>query len=142
MAPIWEELGTTLEHDNSVNIGKIDCTEHRLLCKEFEVKGYPTLLWLQDGKKVDRYSGPRTIEDFKAYIEQRTNLKKDGDEDEKEEVKKDIVEDGEGGAVVQMSGDNFHQIIEKDLTFVALTASWCGHCEFNFNFIFSLIFIN
>lgn len=85
-------------------------------------------MWLENGKKVDKYSGPRTVEDFKSYIEKRLETKGEEVEKPKEEVKTDQ----EGDAVVQLSGENFNQVIEKDLTFVALTASWCGHCKVNY----------
>lgn len=119
MAPTWTELATSLEYDNTVNVAKIDCTEYRPICKDFDVKGFPTILWLENGKKVDKYSGPRTVEDFKAYIEKRLETKGEEGEKPKEEVKTE-----EGDAVLQLSGENFNQVIEKDLTFVALTASW------------------
>lgn len=127
MAPTWNELATSLEYDNTVNVAKIDCTEYRPICKDFDVKGFPTILWLENGKKVDKYSGPRTVEDFKAYIEKRLETKGEGEEKPKEEAK--TLDEGEGSTVLQLSGENFHQVIEKDLTFVALTASWCGHCK-------------
>lgn len=124
MAPTWSELATSLEYDNTVNVAKIDCTEYRPICKDFDVKGFPTILWLENGKKVDRYSGPRTVEDFKAYVEKRLETK--GEEEDKPSEEPKAVE---GDVVVQLSGENFNQVIENDVTFVALTASWCGHCK-------------
>jgi thioredoxin domain-containing protein 5 len=122
LAPIWSDLATALEHYNTVNVAKIDCTEFRPICKDFEVKGYPTLLWLENGKKVDKYSGPRTVEDLKAYVDKRSNAKSE----EKPEVEK---KEGEGAAVLVLSGDSFDQAIEKDITFVKFYANWCGHCK-------------
>lgn len=122
LSPIWNDLAASLEHDNTINIAKLDCTEFRPICKDYDVKGFPTLLWLEDGERVDKYSGPRTVDDFKAYIEKRYETK---DKDKAKEV----PVDGEGAAVVQLGGANFYQVIEKDLTFVALTAAWCGHCK-------------
>lgn len=52
MAGTWDSLAQSVGQDNSVTIGKVDCTQYRNLCNEFEVKGYPTLLWIKDGKKV------------------------------------------------------------------------------------------
>ena len=52
MAGTWDNLAQSVGLENSVTIGKVDCTQFRNLCNEFEVKGYPTLLWIKDGKKV------------------------------------------------------------------------------------------
>jgi thioredoxin domain-containing protein 5 len=130
LAPIWNDLATALEHDESVNIAKVDCTEYRPLCKDFDVKGYPTLLWIEDSKKVDKYSGPRTVEDLKAYVENRL-ASKGGEDKQKEEEKpaKEATEEGEGDVVVALTADNFPQVIKSDVTFVKFYAPWCGHCK-------------
>jgi thioredoxin domain-containing protein 5 len=52
MAGTWDNLAQSVGQENGVTIGKVDCTQFRNLCNEFEVKGYPTLLWIKDGKKV------------------------------------------------------------------------------------------
>lgn len=43
LAGTWDELAQSLEFDKSITISKIDCTEYRSICKDFDVKGYPTL---------------------------------------------------------------------------------------------------
>lgn len=121
LAPTFEELARSLEHDTTVTIAKLDCTEYRPICKDFDVKGYPTLLWLENGKKVDKYSGPRSIEDLKAYVEQRASAE-DG---EKPVEKVEVKEDGEGVAVLQLTTDNFPQGVETGITFVKFFAPWC-----------------
>lgn len=52
LVPTWDALAKTV--DSAVTIGKVDCTQHRTLCNEFDVKGYPTLLWINkdNGKSV------------------------------------------------------------------------------------------
>lgn len=52
LAPTWDELANSLRNDDVVSISKIDCTQHRSICGQFDIKGYPTLLWIEDGKKV------------------------------------------------------------------------------------------
>ena len=44
MAPTWDELH--LSSKAKANVAKVDCkaTENRPLCKDFDVKGYPSLL--------------------------------------------------------------------------------------------------
>jgi len=127
LAPTFEELARSLEHDTTVSIAKLDCTEYRPICKDFEVKGYPTLLWLENGKKVDKYSGQRSIEDLKAYVEQKASG--GGTAEKPAEEKVEIKEEGEGAAVLQLTADNFPQGIEKGVTFIKFFAPWCGHCK-------------
>lgn len=57
LAPTWDQLAQSFEFDTSVKISKIDCTVNSLSCKHYQIKGYPTLLWIVDGKVLDKYSG-------------------------------------------------------------------------------------
>lgn len=113
LEPAWNELANTLSYDPSVSISRIDCTQHRPICQDFEVKGYPTLLWIVDGKKVEKYSGSRTIEAFKTFIEEKTaHERKHAIDDEEEEAQVQEV------AVLQLTGDSFNHGIEKGVTIV------------------------
>ena len=38
LAGTWEDLANSFEHEDGVSISKIDCTEHRPICKDFDVK--------------------------------------------------------------------------------------------------------
>ncbi|XP_031628357.1 thioredoxin domain-containing protein 5 [Contarinia nasturtii] len=121
LEPGWNELANSLEYDPSVSISRIDCTQHRPICKDFDVKGYPTLLWIVDGKKVEKYSGPRAVEDFKKYIEAKTASEKKVSDEQEAKV--------EEIAVVQLTGNNFVHGIKKGVTIVKFFAPWCGHCK-------------
>ncbi|XP_049784160.1 thioredoxin domain-containing protein 5 homolog [Schistocerca cancellata] len=121
LAPTWEELAKSLEHDTSVVISKIDCTAHRSVCNDFEIKGYPTLLWIEDGKKVDKYQGPRTIEELKAFVSKMVGS------DASQATRSSDVQDS--SPVVSFSGENFEHGIARGLTFVKFFAPWCGHCK-------------
>lgn len=74
------------------------------------VLGYPTLLWLENGKKIDKYSGPRSLDDLKAYIEQRGSADALPPKEEKKE--------GEGVAVLQLTTENFSTHVETGVTFI------------------------
>ncbi|XP_037069790.1 thioredoxin domain-containing protein 5-like [Pollicipes pollicipes] len=120
LAPTWEALAESLEDDASVNIAKIDCTADRETCSEFEVKGYPTLLWIQDGKKVGKYQGDRSAEDLKKFISTMTGST----------VKSETKEEDAGKApVVVLTADTFNNSISRDYTFIKFYAPWCGHCK-------------
>lgn len=123
LAPTWEELAKSLRNSNHVSISKVDCTQHRSVCSQFDIKGYPTLLWIEDGKKVDKYVGQRTHEELKAYVSKM--LAKNN---EQMDVKTDSS-DNTIHAVVSLTGDSFKHGIETGVSFVKFFAPWCGHCK-------------
>ncbi|XP_041773854.1 thioredoxin domain-containing protein 5 homolog [Anopheles merus] len=133
LAPTWEELARSLEHERDIRVSKIDCTQYRPICTDFEVKGYPTLLWIEDGKKIEKYTGPRTHTDLKQYVARMAGgLKEDGAQGAEQKGEGTL----EGGAerddnrsvVVQLSEGDFAHAIAKGVTVVKFYAPWCGHC--------------
>ncbi|CAL7952314.1 unnamed protein product [Xylocopa violacea] len=123
LAPTWEELANSLSNSNYVSISKVDCIQHRSICRQFEIKGYPTLLWIEDGKKVDKYTGQRTHEDLKAYV-----TKMLGKENDQANVKTDSP-DSATHAVLSLTGESFEHGIANGISFVKFFAPWCGHCK-------------
>ncbi len=67
LAPIWEELAADVESDPVNHVAHIDCTENEATCEKFDVKSFPTLKLLKDGKLRD-YNGPRSKEDMLEYL--------------------------------------------------------------------------
>jgi len=62
MIPTWEELAKT-----DINVAKVDCTVHKDLATEYEIRGFPTIyLFKANGEKV-KYSGARTVEGFTTF---------------------------------------------------------------------------
>ncbi|KAL1918743.1 uncharacterized protein VTP21DRAFT_2765 [Calcarisporiella thermophila] len=64
LAPVWEELGKQLK--GQVNVGKVDCTVESSLCKQMNVRGYPTLIFFMDGERME-YKGKRDLEVLRKY---------------------------------------------------------------------------
>ncbi|KAJ8984737.1 hypothetical protein NQ317_005002 [Molorchus minor] len=122
LAPTWEELSKSLEFDKGVSIGKVDCTQHRSVCNNFDIKGYPTLLWIEDGKKVDKYLGDRSQEALKNYVHKMRGANKD--DKEKSDHDEDIP-----SPLNELTGDTFEGGIQTGLTFIKFYAPWCGHCK-------------
>lgn len=124
LAPIWEELAQSLESDNSVGIAKVDCTQHRNVCNQFDVKGYPTLLWIEDGKKIDKYQGARAQENLKTYIKEKMGSGSADSGSNEDDSKTDNT-----SAVINLTSDNFDSVIENGVSFIKFFAPWCGHCK-------------
>ena len=47
LAPVWDELAKSFEGDGEVKIAKVDCDQHQSVCKEQEVRSYPTLAYFR-----------------------------------------------------------------------------------------------
>lgn len=86
------------------------------------MKGYPTLLWIVDGKKDEKYSGSRSVEAFKEFIEKKTESERIPIEDIEEPA--NVQET----TVLQFTGKSFNHGIEVGVTIVKFFAPWCGHC--------------
>nr|XP_045615779.1 thioredoxin domain-containing protein 5 homolog [Procambarus clarkii] len=121
LTPTWESLAKSFEHDKSVTIGKLDCTQFRQICNDYEVKGYPTLLWIEDGKKIEKYTGDRSHEDLKEFTVRM--LGDDAGTEQKEDTNEPLP------PVIVLTSENFENAIEKGYTLVKFFAPWCGHCK-------------
>merc|ERR1711881_462160 len=68
LAPIWDELGEKYKDHPNIVIAKSDATANEFA--DIEVQGFPTLKFFPDGeRKVEDYSGGRTLEDFVKFLE-------------------------------------------------------------------------
>ncbi|MEK6928227.1 MAG: thioredoxin [Nanoarchaeota archaeon] len=55
LAPVFEEVAKEMK--SKVNFGKIDIDGQQELAEKFEVMSIPTLIFLKDGKIVERIAG-------------------------------------------------------------------------------------
>lgn len=127
MSVNWDQLADAMEYDETVTIGKVDCTENREVCKSMEIKGYPTLLWIEDGKKVEKYAGGRSLESMKKYVEKMASGDDVAPKSKPEEP--EATEEKDDSLVIDFNNDNFEHGIEKGVSFVEFFAPWCGHCK-------------
>ncbi len=70
MAPILESAAAKLE--GKMAIGKIDCTQHKKVCNEHQVRGFPTLKYSIDGKIFD-YTGGREEKSLINFAERMSS---------------------------------------------------------------------
>ncbi|XP_023598671.1 thioredoxin domain-containing protein 5 isoform X1 [Trichechus manatus latirostris] len=132
LAPTWEQLALGLEHSETVKIGKVDCTQHYELCSGNQVRGYPTLLWFRDGKKIDQYKGKRDLEALRDYVESQLQ----GPEREAAEtiepfeaLELAVEPAADKGTVLALTESNFDNTVAEGITFIKFYAPWCGHCK-------------
>lgn len=131
LAPTWEQLALGLEHSETVKIGKVDCTQHYGLCSENQVRGYPTLLWFRDGKKVDQYKGKRDLESLRDYVESQLQGPEVAPETVEPSEAPELAAEptGDKGTVLALTEKNFEDTIAQGITFIKFYAPWCGHCK-------------
>jgi len=125
LAPIWDDLAAEFEKDASVTVAKLDCTQSSALCQEHGVKGYPTLSYFRNGKKVEDYRGARTLSELKVFVE---SMKEEKGKDKAETADK-VPEAPPKSDVKFLDIDSFEGEIGSGVTFVKFFAPWCGHCK-------------
>ena len=64
MAPVLDQVA--LQQKGKIAIGKVDCTQHKPLCNDFKVRGFPTLKYSLDGEIYD-YTGGRDASSITTF---------------------------------------------------------------------------
>jgi thioredoxin domain-containing protein 5 len=138
LAPTWEELAKGAK---DFKVGKVDCTVEKTSCSRFEVRGFPTIKFIKDGKYYD-YKGARSVEEFTKFA---TAGFKDGTakdipaagaapkpvEEKKEAPPKpaEKVEENKPSDVVVLTDSTFASNVGSGVWLVEFYAPWCGHCK-------------
>ena len=108
---------------------QVDCTEHRDVCSQHGVKGYPTLLWFSGGKMVEKYASGRTLESLEEFVLEKLeekDSKAEGTEGKVPEAKKTEVRE-----MLQVCFGKSGNLTVLNLSYiplvVALGESWQKH---------------
>jgi len=65
LEPVWKHVAQSLA-DTSVRVARVDCTRFSKVGAEFNIRGYPTIMFLK-GDDVYTYEGDRTRDDIVAF---------------------------------------------------------------------------
>ncbi|XP_049849975.1 thioredoxin domain-containing protein-like [Schistocerca gregaria] len=63
--PTWESLASETKLEG-FQIASVDCVSESLLCKKFNIRGYPTFILVENGNYYV-FNSKRTIEDFSNF---------------------------------------------------------------------------
>lgn len=66
LKPHWEEAASYLKN-YPVNFVSVDCTVHKELSRKFQIRGFPTIMVLENGK-TEFYKGRRTAESLNTFV--------------------------------------------------------------------------
>lgn len=118
LAPTWEQLASTMANSDKVKIGKVDCTVQQRTCQKFNVRGYPTLMWITDGVKNEDYRGQRSIEDLSKFVAKMSATEADEAKKSKDGSVPNILEDEPEVGVVPLTDEDFTESVSEDFTLV------------------------
>lgn len=90
LEPIYEELGAAYKDNDSVVIAKMDSTANDVPVDGFDVKGFPTIMFVTDKGEIKNYEGGRTLEDFKAFVDKQLGIEAEAKEDKGDEKKEEL----------------------------------------------------
>lgn len=68
LAPTYAEVGGLFKANDKIEIAKMDATANDVPSAKFDVKGFPTIYFVQGGGDVLKYDGSRTKDGFVEYI--------------------------------------------------------------------------
>lgn len=124
MAPTWIELEKAYKDDQEVSILSVDCKKQKDICNDFDVSGYPSIIWIEGGKRIDKYAGRRTVPDFSKYIKKMQMRSAQAvvtaavDQPVKHE-----------SAVLDLTTADFKEAISSGFSFVYYSLPACSHCK-------------
>eukprot|EP00928_Gymnodinium_smaydae_P061668 TRINITY_DN45701_c0_g1_i1.p1 TRINITY_DN45701_c0_g1~~TRINITY_DN45701_c0_g1_i1.p1 ORF type:complete len:477 (+),score=155.50 TRINITY_DN45701_c0_g1_i1:66-1496(+) len=70
LEPEYDKAAATLK-DRGIVLGKVDATVEKDLATKYDVKGFPTMVWFDEGQKVD-YDGGRTSDTIIDWVASMT----------------------------------------------------------------------
>ncbi|CAL5357030.1 unnamed protein product [Camellia sinensis] len=68
LGSLWEDLGKTMEGEDEIEIGQVDCGTSKPLCNKVDIHSYPTFKLFYNGEEVTKYQGPRDVESLKTFV--------------------------------------------------------------------------
>ena len=72
LAPTWEDFATDAKKNNKpYRVAKLNADAEREFARKFGVRGYPTILFIQDGKEPVKYTGERTVAAFEKFADEK-----------------------------------------------------------------------
>ncbi|KAL7718094.1 Protein disulfide isomerase [Entamoeba marina] len=68
LAPTYEELAQEFIANEDVIIAEVNCDDHRPLCTDHGIRGFPTVLMIKPNVEPIKFQQARTIEALKSFV--------------------------------------------------------------------------
>ncbi|KAF8185117.1 protein disulfide isomerase [Pholiota molesta] len=139
--PTWDQLvAEAAEEIPDVKLATVNCITYGDLCDKNGIKSWPSLLMFEDGKIVDKFKGPRDLDDLKTFMKRYV---KDAPLPDPTSVAAPATTAAKPippiqppkhtlnptGEVLALTGDTFSSTLANGPAFVKFFAPWCGHCK-------------
>ncbi|GAB4841699.1 Protein disulfide-isomerase like 2-2 [Ancistrocladus abbreviatus] len=72
LGSLWEDLGKTMEGEDEIEIGVVDCAISKPVCSKVDIHSYPTFKLFYNGEEVAKYQGTRDVESLKVFVLEET----------------------------------------------------------------------
>ncbi|ORX75823.1 thioredoxin-like protein [Anaeromyces robustus] len=151
LTPDWYKFQTEaeekeLEAKYDFHIAKVECTESEDICRDQQLRGYPTIYLFNNGERKAE-ANDRSPEQLMKFAEKNIEIyyeenKKYGYKRLSEEkltsdlaqlVPLEISEKPKNvnpeGKVVHLNNETFQPAIDESTWFIMFHAPWCGHCR-------------
>ncbi|KAJ9540390.1 hypothetical protein OSB04_026896 [Centaurea solstitialis] len=73
LGSVWEDLGKTMEQEDAIEVGEVDCGTNKPLCSNVKIGSYPTFKLFYNGEEVARYRGARDVESMRTFVLEETD---------------------------------------------------------------------
>ncbi|KAK1256689.1 Protein disulfide-isomerase 5-1 [Acorus gramineus] len=55
LGTLWEDLGSTVEGEDEIEVGKVDCSTSKAVCTKVDIHSYPTFKVFYEGEEFSKY---------------------------------------------------------------------------------------
>nr|XP_043633804.1 protein disulfide-isomerase 5-1 [Erigeron canadensis] len=72
LGTLWEDLGKTMEGEDEIEVGEVDCGTNKPLCSKLKIGSYPSFKIFYNGEDVARYRGSKDVESMRTFVLEET----------------------------------------------------------------------